>query len=272
MPDSKTFLITGASSGIGAQFARAYAARGHNLVLAARRINRLEDLANELMDRHAVKISCLAADLSKRHDTEHLLAQMHGLGIRPDGLINNAGYSLAHTFSATTAHAQLDFVEVCVTAPTLLSHALLPHMIRQGFGRIINVSSMVAFSPGASGHTLYPAAKAYMLKFSRSLNAEVAEKGVHVTALCPGATESEFMTANGMAQALPSSDTGHGPGRFSMPADKVVEQAIRGNEAGREVVITGFVNQAAVAAMTLLPDFIVTPLIRWGAKKYQLKD
>ena len=265
MTASRTFLITGASSGIGAEFARAYAAQGRDLVLVARRINRLEDLANELMDRHAIKATCLAADLSKRQDTEHLLHQMHGLGLRPDGLVNNAGYSLPHTFAATPAHAQADFIEVCVTAPTLLAHALLPHMIAQGFGRIINASSMVAFSPGAAGHTLYPAAKAYMLKFSRSLNAEVADKGVHVTALCPGATESEFSAANGMDAVLKKN-----PGRFTMKAGPVVAAAVRANEAGREVVITGFANQAAVAAMTLLPDFVITPLIRWGAKKYQI--
>lgn len=265
MSASRTILITGASSGIGAEFARAYAGHGCDLVLVARRINRLEDLANELMDRHAVKVTCLAADLAKRDQTEHLLSQLHALGIRPDGLVNNAGYSLPQTFATTTGHAQLDFVEVCVAAPTLLAHALLPHMIAQSYGRIINVSSMVAFSPGAAGHTLYPAAKAYMLKFSRSLNAEVADKGVHVTALCPGATESEFSTANGMDAVLKKN-----PGRFTMKVEPVVAQAIRANEAGREVVITGLANQIAVAAMTLLPDLVITPLIRWGAKKYQM--
>ena len=267
MAPSRTFLITGASSGIGAEFARAYAAQGHDLVLVARRINRLDDLAAELMDRHGVKVTCLAADLSKREQTERLLSQLHARGIAPDGLVNNAGYSLPQTFAATTAHAQLDFVEVCVTAPTLLAHALLPHMVHQGFGRIINVASMVAFSPGAAGHTLYPAAKAYMLKFSRSLNAEVAEKGIHVTALCPGSTDSEFSSANGMDAVLKKS-----PGRFTMAVGPVVAQAIRGNENGREVVITGFANQVAVAAMTLLPDFLITPLIRWGAKKYQIEE
>ena len=265
MAASRTFLITGASSGIGAEFARAYAAKGHNLVLVARRINRLEDLANELMDRHAIKATCLAADLSKRHDTEHLVSQLHGLGIRPDGLVNNAGYSLPQVFNATTAHAQLDFVEVCVTAPTLLAHALLPHMIAQGYGRVINVSSMVAFSPGAAGHTLYPAAKAYILKFSRSLNAEVAEKGVNVTALCPGTTESEFQQANGMTEVLKNQ-----PPRLSQSAESVVEAALNANEKGREVIVTGLINKFAVAVMTLLPDGLITPLIRWGAKRYQI--
>ena len=267
MSPPPTFVITGASSGIGAQFARAYARRGCNLVLVARRLDRLEDLAAELIDRHGVKVTCRPADLARRDQTEQLITGLAAAGVTPDGLINNAGYSLAHSFAATTARQQLDFVEVCVTAPTLLAHAWLGGMIARGYGRIINVSSMVAFSPGAAGHTLYPAAKAYMLKFSRSLNAEVAGKGVRVTALCPGSTESEFQTANGMTKVLPARSS-----RLVQSAEAVVDAAIRANEAGREVIVTGLVNKLAVAAMTLLPDGLVTPLIRWGAKKYQLKE
>ncbi|MFT4076341.1 MAG: SDR family NAD(P)-dependent oxidoreductase [Asticcacaulis sp.] len=264
---SRTYLITGASSGIGAQFARSYARRGNNLILVARRLDRLEALAAELRAAHGVEITCLDADLGDRAQVNSLLARIKEMNLRPDGLINNAGYSLAHTFTTTTAKQQLDFIEVCVAAPTLLAHGLLNDMLGQGFGRIINVSSMVAFSPGASGHTLYPAAKAYMLKFSRSLAAEVGAKGIHVTALCPGSTESEFQHANGMDAVLKTH-----PARFVQTAEAVVEAAIRANEAGREVIVTGLFNQIAVAAMTLLPDGLITPLIRWGAKKYQLKE
>jgi short-subunit dehydrogenase len=269
MPPSRplTFLITGASSGIGAQFARAYAARGINLVLVARRLNRLLELSHDLMDRYNIKVACIAADLSRRADVDHLLDELRAKSLHIDGLINNAGYSLPKTFAATTAQQQIDFIEVCVTAPTYLAHALLGDMLAQGYGRIINVSSMVAFSPGAAGHTLYPAAKAYMLKFSRSLAAEVAEKGVLVTALCPGTTESEFQHANGMTEVLKKQ-----PRRLSQSAESVVDAAIRANENGREVIVTGLSNKIAVAAMTLLPDGLITPLIRWGAKRYQMQD
>ena len=268
---TRTFLITGASSGIGAQFARAYAKRGTNLVLVARRLDRLKALAEELATAHGVSITCLDADLGKRDEVHRLVDRVHQHRLPIDGLVNNAGYSIAKTFAATTGAHQLDFVEVCVSTPTLLAHAFLEPMLKAGFGRIINVSSMVAFSPGASGHTLYPAAKAYMLKFSRSLAAEVAAKGVYVTALCPGSTESEFMTSNGMAAKLGETG-GHGPGRFQMTADAVVDAAIRANEKGKEVVIPGFANQFAVALMTYVPDGLITPLIRWGAAKYQIKD
>jgi len=266
---TRTFLITGASSGIGAQFARAYAKLGMDLVLVARRLDRLKALAEELGTAHGIKATCLDADLGKRDEVHRLIARVHDHKLHIDGLINNAGYSIPRTFAATTAAHQLDFVEVCVNTPTHLAHAFLAPMLANGYGRIINVSSMVAFSPGASGHTLYPAAKAYMLKFSRSLAAEVAAKGVKVTAVCPGPTESDFMTANGMNAKL--GDTG-GHGRFEMTAERVVGIAIRANEKGREVVVPGISNQLAVAAMTLLPDGLVTPLIRWGAAKYQIHD
>lgn len=263
----RTFLITGASSGIGAEFARQYAALGHDLVLVARRLDRLEALASDLRAAHGIEVTCLPADLSHRDAVYALLERLNSCGLTIDGLINNAGYSLAHTFNHTTAQAQLDFIEVCVTAPTLLAHELLGGMLARGRGRIINVASMVAFSPGAAGHTLYPAAKAYMLKFSRSLAAEVASAGVHVTALCPGTTESEFQQANGMTAVLDQK-----PKRLSQPTADVVAAAIRANEAGREVIITGWVNKVAVAAMTLLPDALITPLIRWGARQYQIPE
>jgi len=268
---ARTYLITGASSGIGAQFARAYARRGLDLVLVARRLDRLKALAEELGTAHGVTVTCLDADLGQRDQVHHLIERVHHHKLHIDGLINNAGYSIARTFAATTAAHQLDFVEVCVNTPTHLAHAFLEPMLKSGYGRIINVSSMVAFSPGAAGHTLYPAAKAYMLKFSRSLAAEVAAKGVHVTALCPGSTESEFMTSNGMTAKLGETG-GHGPGRFQMSAESVVEAAIRANEKGREVIVTGLTNKLAVALMTYLPDGLITPLIRWGAAKYQIKD
>ncbi|MGZ3298915.1 MAG: SDR family NAD(P)-dependent oxidoreductase, partial [Asticcacaulis sp.] len=114
----RTFLITGASSGIGAQFARAHAQRGCDLVLVARRLDRLHALAAELQATHSVSITCLAADLSRRDDVHHLLGQMTQKKLHIDGLINNAGYSIARTFAATTAEQQMDFVEVCVATPT----------------------------------------------------------------------------------------------------------------------------------------------------------
>lgn len=262
----RTILITGASSGIGAAFARSYAARGHNLVLVARRIERLEALKAELYRDYGITCTCLSADLSQPDAVEALINAINTQGLKIDGLINNAGYSVARTYERTIWQQQSDFIAVCVTTPSRLAHAFLPHMRAQKFGRIINVSSIAAFSQGAAGHTLYPAAKSYMLKFSRSLAAEVAKDGIYVTAVCPGATESEFHQANGMDEIMKKSPL---PG---MSAEAVVETAIKANEQGREVIVPGLINKIAVVAMTLLPDVLITPLIRAGAKKYQLKD
>ena len=139
-------------------------------------------------------------------------------------------------------------------------------MIARRWGRILNLSSIAAFSGGASGHTLYPAAKAFMLKMSRSLAAELAPYGIHVTAVCPGATESEFYQANGTQTVMKSR-----PMPFTMTAEAVVESSLKANEAGREIVVPGIVNRVIITAMFLL-DWITTPLIRQGAKHYELKE
>lgn len=261
-----SFLITGASSGIGEAFARAYAKRGYSLTLVARRLDRLEALAAELKTHYNTNSTCIACDLSESAAVTRLIETIKTQNLRVDGLINNAGYSVARTYAATDWKSQADFICVCVTTPSQLTHAFLPAMIARGFGRIINLSSIAAFSEGASGHTLYPAAKSFMLKFSRSLAAEVKDKGVFVTALCPGATQSEFHDANGMKDIM------HKNPLPSMTALSVVELGIEANEAGREVIVPGLTNKIATWAMAHLPDGFITPLVRKAAKKYQLKD
>jgi len=260
----RRYLITGASAGIGAAFTRTLAARGITPILVARREDRLRAMAAEIRDAHGIDAELHVCDLSDRDAVTALIAAIDG---PVDGLINNAGYSIAHTFAATTLDAQMAFVETSVNTPTRLARAFLPGMIERQWGRIINLSSIVAFSSGAAGHTLYPAAKAYMLKFSRSLAAEVRDKGVHVTALCPGSTVSEFTHANGTETVA-----AHSPFRPLMPTQAVVDAGLRANEAGREVEIPGLFNKAAVAAMTLLPDALLTPLIRKAAKRFMIED
>ncbi len=261
---ARRYLITGASAGIGAAFAKTLAAQGVIPILVARREDRLKAVAADILDDYAVDAPYHICDLSDRDAVTGLIAAIDG---PVDGLINNAGYSIAHAFAAASLGDHMAFVETSVNTPTRLARALLPGMIAQGYGRIINLSSIVAFSSGAAGHTLYPAAKAYMLKFSRSLAAEVKDKGVHVTALCPGSTVSEFTHANGTETVAD-----HSPFRSLMPTQTVVDAGLRANEAGREVEIPGVFNKAAVAAMTLLPDALLTPLIRRAAERFMIKD
>jgi uncharacterized protein len=259
-------LITGASSGIGAAFARAYAARGADVMLVARRVERLQALAQTLHADHGVQCYVVPLDLAQPDAPEQVAAVLAAQARKPDILVNNAGYSLARRFVAEPWPAQRAFVQVLVTTAIGLCHVVLPGMIAGRFGRIINVASIAAFSPGASGHTLYPAAKSFVVKMSQSLSAEVKASGVHVSAICPGQTESEFVDANGTRGAIAGARMG------AQSADDVVAIAIRGVDQGREVVVPGFGNKVAAAAMRLLPDALRAAIIRPIAAKFSLPD
>lgn len=259
-------LITGASSGIGAAFARYYAGVGCNLVLVARRAERLRTLADELQARHKIMAHVITQDLAVLQAPDSIFVQLQAQDLAPDILVNNAGYSIAREYVDVEWARQRDFLNVQVMSAAGLCHLLLPHMLAQNWGRIINISSITAFSPGAAGHTLYPAAKSFLLKMSQSLAAEVADRGVHVTALCPGQTESEFADANGTRSIMNRANM------LTQSADEVVQAAILANEKGREVRVTGWHNQLAVWAMTHLPDGMVAAIIRPKAKEFVLDE
>jgi short-subunit dehydrogenase len=265
-PMRRLAVITGASSGIGEAFARAYAKQGADLCLVARRLDRLEALAHALSQEHGITAFAVQADLSKPDATGLIVAALAERSRSCDILVNNAGYSLPQTFLATNAQQQTDFVAVLVTSVVSLTHALLPGMVQRGYGRIINVASMVAFSSGAAGHTLYPAAKSFVVKMTQSLAAEVADKGVLVTAICPGQTESDFAKANGTDQLIAKSNL------YKQSAQDVVTIAMAANEAGQEVVVPGWPNKLAVIVMKILPDSWTAALIRPQAKKFALPD
>lgn len=257
-------LITGASSGIGAAFARAYAARNCDLVLVARREDRLRALGDELAANHGIAATPLAVDLSSRDATQHIIATLGDLS--PNILVNNAGFSIAQTFLASDWVEQRDFLQVQIMTAVELCRALMPAMVEQRWGRVINVASVVAYSPGAKGHTLYPAAKSFLIKMSQSFAAEVKESGVHVTAVAPGQTESEFADANGTRDLVKRG------GFMTQKPDEVVATAIRANEKGHEVVVSGLNNKIAAALLTHLPDRLTAALIRPTAAKFALPD
>lgn len=257
-------LITGASSGIGAAFARAYAERGCDLVLVARREDRLKALGDELAASHGISSTPLAVDLSDRDATQRIVAELGDLS--PDILVNNAGFSIARTFLASDWAEQRDFLQVQIMTAVELCRALMPAMVERRWGRVINVASVVAFSPGARGHTLYPAAKSFLIKMSQSLAAEVKESGVHVTAVAPGQTESEFADANGTRDLVKRG------GFMTQEPGQVAATAIKANEKGREVVVSGLNNKIAAALLTHLPDRLTAALIRPTAAKFALPD
>jgi len=260
-------LVTGASSGIGAAFARAYAARGYDLALVARRVDRLEALARELSEAQGVEAFAVPADLGGWQACEAVLAAVADQGRHVDALVNNAGFSIPQSFAGVPWSRQRDFLMTLVVNACGLAHGVIGGMVERGRGEIVNVSSLTAFAPGVAGHSLYPGAKSLSLKWSQSLAAELEGTGVRVTCVCPGFTLTEFAEANGTQDVMDQA-----PRRFFQTAEQVVDATFRGLARGRTVVVPGWHNQLAVAMLKLVPEAISIPLIRRGSAKYHLAD
>ena len=259
-------LITGASSGIGAAFARAYASRGHDLALVARRADRLEALAAELSAAHGVEAFALPADLAVLDAQAPILQAIAARGRHVDVLINNAGFGIAQSFTAVPWERQRDFLMTLVVSACGLAYGVIPGMVERGGGAIVNVASLAGFAPGAAGHTLYPGAKSLAIRFSQALDAEYRAQGLRVTAVCPGFTLTEFADANGTQAIMDEA-----PRRLFQTADQVVRAAIAANDRGKVVVVPGWHNQLAAALMHYLPESLVGAVIRRGAAKYHLE-
>jgi short-subunit dehydrogenase len=196
----QTVLITGASSGIGAGFARALAARGADLVLVARREDRLETLASELEAAHGVSITVIGQDLGSPTAAVDLSSAINDAGLRVTGVINNAGFGTFGDFVDEDPGRLSREISVDVSAPVQISSAFLPRMMEAGQGFLINVASMSAYAP-TPRMAVYGAAKAFVLSFTESLWAETRSSGVTVFALSPGATSTEFNAVVGTDDA-----------------------------------------------------------------------
>lgn len=263
----KLVLITGASAGIGAEFARQYAARGWDVALNARRAERLDRLAREIEATHGVTALVVPADLADRQAPQALLDALAQAGRHPDALVNNAGYGLPGTFLNTGWQDQADFLQVMLNAPVELVHRALPGMAQRGFGRIINVASLAGYAPGSKGHTLYGAVKAALIRFSESVHAECEGTGVHCTALCPGFTVSEFHDVNGTRAAVSQM-----PDWMWMPAGPVVEAGIAAVTRGQPVVVPGGVNKGLATLTRLLPESVARAIAKQQGARYRSTD
>jgi len=258
--------VTGASSGLGATFARALAQRGYDLALTARRADRLEALAAELAGAFGVDAFALPQDLAELGAHQAILDAVAGRGRQVDMLVNNAGFSIAESFAAVPWSRQQAFLMTLVVNACGLAHGVIPGMVARGQGRIVNVASLAAFSPGVAGHSLYPGAKSLMLTFSQALDAEYGARGLKVTAVCPGFTKTEFAQANGTAAVMAEA-----PRRLFQTPEAVVAATLRANDAGRVVVIPGWYNQVAAGLMRLLPEPLVRAILMRGSAKYHLE-
>lgn len=241
---------------MGADFARALAQQGYDLVLVARRLDRLDALADAVGAAHGVAAQVIGCDLSHPDAVAHIMQALEGR--RVDLLINNAGYSLAAEYLTYDWPTQRDSIMTLVLAVCGLTHALLPAMVARGGGRVITISSILALSQGGPGHTLYPAEKAFVHLFMLSLAAEVRGTGVTVTSVLPGSTTSEFQAANGTAAAMAKL-----PRLFTSTPAQVVDAALKGSARGALVVIPGWHNKLLAISFKLMPN----ALVRWASAR-----
>lgn len=246
----RTALVTGASAGIGKSFAELLAAEGYDLILVARREDRLRELADELSEKHGGRCEVFAADLRDPETPTRIFEYTQSLRVAVDVLINNAGLSGKGAFSETPWDEISGELQVMVMAVTELTHLYVPGMRERGWGRVINLSSLAAFQPpGAS--LLYTGIKTYVLNMSMALDMELKPHGVNVTALCPGFTHSEFHDVMGTR-----SQANKLPGLMWQDADDVVRDGWEAVMKGKPVCVPGSVNKVLSASMRPVPTRI----------------
>ncbi len=245
---NKWALITGASAGIGATFATALAAKGANLILTARRADRLEELAEKLRNDHGIEVMTISADLSDPSAPQLLADDIAAAGRTVDILINNAGYGQPGHFEEVDWTVHRDFLELMVTSYAHLTRLFLPGMQARKWGRIIQVASLAGLVPASAGHTMYGPSKAFLVSFAQALAAENDGKGIHVSALCPGFTYSEFHDVNGTRQLVSKM-----PRHMFMDAAPVVEGALDAVESGHVVYVPGAWNKTVAWLIKALP-------------------
>jgi len=250
-------LITGASAGIGMELARVFAAHGHELVLIARRVDRLAALAEEIAATGRPRPAILALDLERRDAVAQIASELAARELEPAFVVNNAGFGLAGPAAALSRDEQLGMIDLNIRALTELSLAFVDSVARHR-GGILNVASVAAFLPGP-GMAVYYASKAFVLSFSEALHRELADRGIRVTALCPGPVPTEFQARSGMR-------LGRSMDMFTLPAAKVAEIGYRGFMRGKRVVVAGLGNKFAVLMVWLMPHALLLRVIQRGMR------
>ena len=253
-------LVTGASRGIGAAFAQALAADGHNLILTARHAADLERVRARIV-RPGIEVQCLTADLDRSDGAAGLLAAITARGWTVDLLINNAGLGSGGRFDTLPLARELEEVRVNIAALIELTHGCLAGMRERGSGAVIQVASVAGFQPLPFMAT-YSASKAFVLHFSLALYAEMRPLGIHVMALCPGTTETGFFEVAGIRPAT-------GPGNTMASPEVVVQAALRGLHRRRAVVVCGGANRVMVAAERLLPRPLLARIVARVMKSWR---
>ena len=251
-------LITGASAGIGLAFAREFARHGFNLVLVARRRERLEAIGAELKQKYEIHVATIGADLSNGDAAETIVRQLKEKEIRISALVNNAGFGVNEGFLDADWCAHARSLEVMLVGYTRLCYSLAGAMKEQSYGRIINIASLAAFLPSTPG-SLYSAIKSYVVHLSTALDLELRPFGVHCTAVCPGFTFSEFHDVMNVRKAV-----GRYPSVMWMTAEQVAHQGYRAVMKGKPIIINGWLNRLVARAIALTPRSLLHRLQRGG--------
>lgn len=253
---NKTVLITGASSGLGYEFVRMFAADGYDLVLVARNKMKMEEIKNQYSN---TKVTVIEKDLSKPNASEEVFEEVKAAGITIDVLVNNAGFGLMGKFDALDLGKQSEMIQLNITGLTELTHYFLPEMINSNnAARILNVASTAAFQPGPM-MAVYYATKAYVLSFSEALAEELSDTNVTVTTLCPGATKTNFAAVANVEKTKMFSG--------AMSSQEVAELGYRALLSGKRVVITGGTNKLGAYAAKFLPRSLAAKIAKYVAKE-----
>jgi uncharacterized protein len=245
-------LLTGASSGIGAELARVFAAHGHELVLVARREDRLNALADEIAKAGPSRPVVLTSDLEQRDAAGKIAAELASRGLEPNFVVNNAGFGLTGEAAKLDRNEQLGMIDLNVRTLTELSLTFVDSLVRHR-GGLLNLASVAAFLPGP-GMAVYYATKAYVLSFTEALHQEWAGRGIRVSALCPGPVPTEF-------QARASMELPGAASIIELPADRVAQIGYDGLMRGERVVIAGLGNKLVVSFTHFTPHALLLPII-----------
>ena len=247
---NKTVLITGASSGLGKDFATLFAEKGYDLVLTARRKKNLEEIKYNLTNKFEIKASIISCDLSDLKSTEEIYNFCEDNKIQINVLVNNAGYGLTDSFEEVPLKGHIDFINVLSTSAIALTRLFLPGMIKRKFGRIINISSVAAFAPFTNSGGMYIATKLMLLKFSQMIHNDYKNKNIFSCSVCPGFTHTEFhKEMREFKSSIPSF--------MWMESRTVVEQAYEASMSGKEIIINGWRYKILVFLMKITPKWLV---------------
>lgn len=253
---NKTALITGASEGIGLEFAKIFAKEKYDLVITARNETKLNELANDIKNKSDVNVRVVVKDLSKQNAGEEIFNKLKNENIVADILVNNAGCGMFDNYWNVDLHDEKNMLQVNIMALAELTILFARDMGNRGGGKILNVASTAAFQPGPTMPGYY-ASKAFVLRYSQAINFEMRKKGVQVSTLCPGPTITEFQIRSKM------NETNMFKRKFAMSAEEVASIGYKGLMNGRSVIIAGGLNWLAAMASRIAPSKISMKVVNW---------